>query len=111
LLPWVIGIGLFGTGVAAIYAWYRSNQMQPPPDDGLGPDGEPLPDGGGSVEDATPGVGPGAAAAAGAAGAASAGVSDETMVNETPPAAVEPPPAEGAEPGSETRPPGEPPAQ
>ena len=108
----MIGIGLFGTGVAAIYAWYRSNQMQPPPDDGLGPDGEPLPDGGGAVEDTTPGVGPGAAAVAGTAGAASAGVTDETMVNETPPpAAAEPPPAEGAEPGSETRPPGEPPAQ
>ena len=26
LLPWVIGIGLFGTGVAAIYAWYRSTR-------------------------------------------------------------------------------------
>ena len=62
LLPWVVGIGLLGGGAAAIYFWYRSNQT--PPDDGLGPDGEPLPDGGGAIEDSTPGAGPGAAAAA-----------------------------------------------
>jgi hypothetical protein len=59
LLPWVVGIGLLGGGAAAIYFWYRSNQ-NPPPDDGLGPDGTPLPDGGGAIEDAEPGADEGA---------------------------------------------------
>jgi len=103
-VPWVVGVGLLGAGAAAIYFWYRSSQT--PPDDGLGPDGEPLPDGGGTVEDTEPGGGPGAAAVAGTAGATAPSVSDETMPVET---RVDEASPGTAEPSGDEVPPQEPP--